>query len=113
MLNNHVEANALGNKHQSAYKAGHSNETVLLSIQNDVRLALSKGEATLQSFSTYQPLPTPSTMTLCLIGYYHGLVYVDELSHGSGCILLITFNALRLVMSNAQKLIQRTTGFGS
>ena len=32
-------------------------------------------------------------------GYHHGLVYVGHLSHGSGCILLITFNALRLVLS--------------
>ena len=45
-LNDHVEANALGNKHQSAYKAGHSTETALLSIQNYMRVALSKGEAT-------------------------------------------------------------------
>ena len=41
--NDHVEANALGNKHHSTYKAWHSTETVLLSIQIDMRLALPKG----------------------------------------------------------------------
>ena len=45
-LTDHVEANAYGNKHQSAYKARHSTDIALLSIQNDVRLALLKGEAT-------------------------------------------------------------------
>ena len=34
------------NVKQSAYKLGHSNETVLLSIKNDVHLALARGEAT-------------------------------------------------------------------
>ena len=43
-LNNHVQENSLGNRMQSAYKAGHSTETALLAIKNDV-LAMSKGEA--------------------------------------------------------------------
>ena len=42
-VNNHVEANVLGNK---AYKTWHSTENALLFIQNDVRLTVSKGKAT-------------------------------------------------------------------
>ena len=45
-LHNHVEAKALGNKHPSSSKTRHSTETTLLSIQNEVILALLKGEAT-------------------------------------------------------------------
>ena len=45
-LYDHGEASALGNKPQTAYKAGHSTETALLSGQNDVCLALSKGDIT-------------------------------------------------------------------
>ena len=36
----------LGNPYQSAYKAGHSTETALLSIKNEVHLSLSRGEPT-------------------------------------------------------------------
>ena len=45
-LYDQVEANSLGTKNQSAYKAKYSTETALFSIQNDVCLALSRGEAT-------------------------------------------------------------------
>ena len=45
-LNDHVSVNGLENVRQSAYKLGHSTESVLLSIKNDVHLAFAKGEAT-------------------------------------------------------------------
>ena len=45
-LNDHVSLNRLENVRQSAYKLGHSTESVLLSIKNDVHLAFAKGEAT-------------------------------------------------------------------
>ena len=45
-LNDHVSLNELENVRQSAYKLGHSTESALLSIQNDVHLAFAKGEAT-------------------------------------------------------------------
>ena len=45
-LNNHVQENSLGNKMQSAYRAGHSTETALLAIKNDVHLAMARSEAT-------------------------------------------------------------------
>ena len=45
-LNNHVTSNGLEHLSQSAYKHGHSTETALLSIKNEVHLALARGEAT-------------------------------------------------------------------
>ena len=45
-LNDHVASNGLENVSQSAYKQGHSTETALLSIKNEVHLALARGEAT-------------------------------------------------------------------
>ena len=45
-LNDYVYSNGLENVKQSAYKLGHSTETALLSIKNDVHLALARGEAT-------------------------------------------------------------------
>ena len=45
-LNDHVSLNGLENVRQSAYKLGHSTESALLSIKNDVLLAFAKGEAT-------------------------------------------------------------------
>ena len=38
--------NGLENVRQSAYKLGHSTESALLSIKNDVHLAFAKGEVT-------------------------------------------------------------------
>ena len=45
-LNDHVSLNGLENIRQSAYKLGHSTESALLSIKNDVHLAFARGEAT-------------------------------------------------------------------
>ena len=45
-LNDHVSLNVLENVRQSAYKLGHSTESALLSIKNDVHLGFAKGEAT-------------------------------------------------------------------
>ena len=45
-LNDYVCSNGLENVEQSAYKLGHSTKTELLSIKNDVHLALARGEAT-------------------------------------------------------------------
>ena len=42
----HLEQNNLGNSYQSAYKAGHSTETALLGIKNDIHISLSKGMPT-------------------------------------------------------------------
>jgi hypothetical protein len=38
--------NNLQNTYQSAYKAGHSTETALLSIKNEIELSLAKGNPT-------------------------------------------------------------------
>ena len=42
----HLNENNLGNVFQSAYKSGHSTETALLYIKNDVHISLSKGMPT-------------------------------------------------------------------
>ena len=45
-LVDHIHGHGLDNSYQSAYKSGHSMETALLSIENDIHLLLSHGEAT-------------------------------------------------------------------
>ena len=45
-LVDHINRHGLDNSYQSAYKSGHSTETALLSIKNDIHLSLSRGEAT-------------------------------------------------------------------
>ena len=45
-LTSHINNNKLDNPHQSAYKPGHSTETALLSIKNEVHLSLERGEPT-------------------------------------------------------------------
>ena len=45
-MNDHVSLNGLDNVRQSPYKLGHSAESALLSIKNDVHLAFAKCEAT-------------------------------------------------------------------
>ena len=42
----HIHVHSLNNPYQSAYKTGHSTETALLSIKNEVHLSLSRGEPT-------------------------------------------------------------------
>ena len=42
----HMDTSNLGNSYQSAYKSGHSTETALLCIKNDVHISLSKGMPT-------------------------------------------------------------------
>ena len=39
-------SNNLDNPHQSAYKTGHSTETALLHIKNEIHTSLSRGEPT-------------------------------------------------------------------
>ena len=45
-LRDHLHAHGLENSYQSAYKAGHSTETALLLIKNEVHLSLARGEPT-------------------------------------------------------------------
>ena len=45
-LSRHVSLHGLENENQSAYRRGHSTETVLLSIKNQIHLSLARGEAT-------------------------------------------------------------------
>ena len=45
-LTSHINNNKLENQHQSAYKSGHSTETALLSIKNEIHLSLARGKPT-------------------------------------------------------------------
>ena len=45
-LMQHINSNNLGNPHQSAYKTGHSTETSLLHIKNEIHTSLSRGKPT-------------------------------------------------------------------
>ena len=45
-LTSHINNNKLDNPHQPAYKPGHSTETALLTIKNEVHLSLARGEPT-------------------------------------------------------------------
>ena len=45
-LTSHINNDKLDNPHQSAYKPGHSTETALLLIKNEVHLSLARGEPT-------------------------------------------------------------------
>ena len=45
-IRSHMDSHDLGNTFQSAYKVGHSTETALLCIKNEIHLALSKGMPT-------------------------------------------------------------------
>ena len=42
----HINRNTLDNPHQSAYKPGHSTETALLSIKNDIQLSQTRVKPT-------------------------------------------------------------------
>ena len=43
-INSHMKVNELGNTYQSAYKSGHSTETALLKVQNDISGCLAQGK---------------------------------------------------------------------
>ena len=43
-LKDYLSSNNLGNKYQSAYKAGHSTETTLLKIKSDIHLNLAQDQ---------------------------------------------------------------------
>ena len=69
-LVDHIHRHGLDNSHQSAYKSGHSTETALVSIKNDVHLSLSWGEATalvLLDLSAAFDTIDHSTLLSCLL----------------------------------------------
>ena len=63
----------MDNPYQSAYKSGHSTETALLSIKNDIHLSLSRGEATalvlLDLSATFDTI-NHSTLLSCLLDWF-------------------------------------------
>ena len=63
----------MDNSYQSAYKPGHSTETALLSIKNDIHLSLSRGEATalvLLALSAAFDTIDHSTLLSCLLDWF-------------------------------------------
>ena len=72
-LVNHIHQHDLDNSYQSAYKSGHSTETALLSIKNDIHLSLSRGEATalvLLDLSAAFNTIDHSTLLGCLLDWF-------------------------------------------
>ena len=76
----HIHVHNLDNLYQSAYKAGHSTETALLFIKNEVHLLLSRGEPTasvlLDLFAAFDTIDY-CTLLSCLRNWF-GV---------SGCVL--------------------------
>ena len=69
----HIHRQGLDNSYQSAYKSGHSTETALLSIKNDIHLSLSRGEATalvLLDLSAASDTIDHSTFLSCLLDWF-------------------------------------------
>ena len=63
----------MDNPYQSAYKSGHSTETTLLSIKNDIHLSLSRGEATalvLLDLSAAFDTNDHTTLLSCLLDWF-------------------------------------------
>ena len=72
-LVDHIHQHGLDNPYQSAYKSGHSTETALLSIKNDIHLSLSRGEATalvLLDLSAAFDTIDHTTLHSCLLDWF-------------------------------------------
>ena len=66
-LSRHVSLHGLENENQCAYRRGHSTDTALLSIKNQILLSLARGEATAVVLLDQSELLTPLIMTNSLI----------------------------------------------
>ena len=94
-LVDHILRHGLDNSYQSAYKSGHSTETALLSIKNDIHLSISRGEATaLVLLDLSAAFDTTDHSPLLRIG----LVLVALLSNGSLLIWQNLISLLKLVL---------------
>ena len=72
-LVDHINRHGLDNSYQSVYKSGHSTETALLSIKNDIHLSLSRGEPTallLLDLSAAFDTIDHSTLLSCLLDWF-------------------------------------------
>ena len=75
-LNKHIVKNDLENAYQSAYRTGHSTETALLKLKNDIQLNLAENKATAVILLTC-PLPLIQLIScLWLTDWQLGLGYV-------------------------------------
>ena len=72
-LVDHIHQHDLDNSYQSVYKPGHSTETALLSIKNNIHLSLSRGKATalvLLDLSADFNMNDHSTLLACLLDWF-------------------------------------------
>ena len=72
-LVDHIHRHGLDNSYQSAYKSGHSTETALLPVKNDIHLSLFQGEATalvLLDVSAAFDTIDHSTLLSCLLDWF-------------------------------------------
>ena len=72
-IRSHMDSHDLGNTFQSAYKLGHSTETALLCIKNEIHLSLSKGMPTalvLLDLSTAFDTIDHDTLLSCLLSRF-------------------------------------------
>ena len=106
-LNDYVCSNGIENVEQSAYKLGHSTKTALLSIKNDVHLALARGEATavvlLHQSAAFDTIDH-DTLLECLSSWFGvgGVVLEWFKSYLSDCLQYIKIGS---ILSYAKKLL--------
>ena len=95
-MNDHVSLNRLENVRQSAYKLGHSAESALLSIKNDVHLAFAKGKATAVALLDQSAAFDTIDHDMLLDSLSSCLVSAGLSSIGSSLISQTVFSSLRL-----------------
>ena len=95
-LMQHINSNNLDNPRQSAYKSGHSTETALLHIKNEIHLSLSRGKPTalvLSDLSAAFDTIDHITLLNCLkswFGVKTTLLFLIVLSHGFGVVHILS-----------------------
>ena len=79
----HIHVHNLDHPYQLAYKAGHSTETALLSIKNEVHLSLSRGESTALVLLALPAPFIPLIIPLFSVASVFGLASVALFLNGS------------------------------
>ena len=106
-LIDHIHQHDLDNSYQSAYKPGHSTETALLSIKNDIHLSLSWVEATAlalldlsAAFDTIDPFHSPWLSSGLVWCWWHSFeMFSSYLTERYQCVKIGS------TLSNLQKLL--------
>ena len=97
-ISSHVSLHGFENENQSAYRRGHSTETALLFIKNQIHLSLARGEATavvlLDQSATFDTIDHDKLLDCLRNGSVSG---ADALT-GSSHTFMIVPNASRLAL---------------